>query len=314
MIKLFALIILLAGAFFCIRILIRCLPGFFGKENLDAFKKTATHLADEFPPYSREAAVGKILTHAGAVLAVEVVKREQASELKKQILPLSNFLAANQKITKYFLFPLADLEQKISSWKERLAGGNFDFMALKSEIGGLRLVVSQNRLLFGEIEKLFSRSYELLEAIKNAPANQELRDSISELEAVLINYAHAVIPFGDLHPFFELKENLEKIIVLLEQCLEAGGEAGLAEIPLVDYYKVLEISRQASEEEIKKAYRKLSLKYHADARRAKLEKMDDVEFQQEIEKFLNEKFRLIKDAYEVLSDADKKSAYDQTLS
>lgn len=64
-----------------------------------------------------------------------------------------------------------------------------------------------------------------------------------------------------------------------------------------DYYEVLGISRDADESEIKKAYRKLAMKYHPD-RNAGDSKAE-------------EKFKEAKEAYEILSDASKRAAYDQ---
>lgn len=64
-----------------------------------------------------------------------------------------------------------------------------------------------------------------------------------------------------------------------------------------DYYEVLGISRDADENEIKKAYRKLAMKYHPD-RNAGDTKAE-------------EKFKEAKEAYEILSDASKRAAYDQ---
>src|SRR3954465_12267791 len=64
-----------------------------------------------------------------------------------------------------------------------------------------------------------------------------------------------------------------------------------------DYYTVLGINRDASDEEIKKAYRKLAMKHHPD--RAP----DD--------KGAEDKFKEAKEAYEVLSEPKKRAAYDQ---
>lgn len=66
-----------------------------------------------------------------------------------------------------------------------------------------------------------------------------------------------------------------------------------------DYYYFLGISPDASEEDIKKAYRKLSLKYHPD--------------KNENDDFFAGRFREIQEAYEILSDSGKRRTYDQNL-
>lgn len=64
-----------------------------------------------------------------------------------------------------------------------------------------------------------------------------------------------------------------------------------------DYYEVLGVSRDASQDEIKKAYRKMALKYHPDRNPG--------------DSAAEEKFKEAAEAYDVLSNPDKKARYDQ---
>ncbi|MEQ1968004.1 molecular chaperone DnaJ [Xenorhabdus nematophila] len=64
-----------------------------------------------------------------------------------------------------------------------------------------------------------------------------------------------------------------------------------------DYYEVLGVSKTADEKEIKKAYKRLAMKYHPDRNQG--------------DKEAESKFKEIKEAYEILTDAQKRAAYDQ---
>ena len=65
----------------------------------------------------------------------------------------------------------------------------------------------------------------------------------------------------------------------------------------VDYYEILEISRSCDGAEIKKAYRKLAMKYHPDRNQGNKE--------------AEEKFKRVNEAYQVLSDSSKREIYDR---
>ena len=60
-----------------------------------------------------------------------------------------------------------------------------------------------------------------------------------------------------------------------------------------DYYTLLNVDKSASESDIKKAYRKLAMKYHPDRNPG--------------DKGAEDKFKLVSEAYEILSDPEKKT-------
>ena len=64
-----------------------------------------------------------------------------------------------------------------------------------------------------------------------------------------------------------------------------------------DFYDVLDVARNADDADIKKAYRKLAMKYHPDRNQGNPES--------------EAKFKEVKEAYEMLSDPQKRAAYDQ---
>src|ERR1700677_4582789 len=64
-----------------------------------------------------------------------------------------------------------------------------------------------------------------------------------------------------------------------------------------DYYAVLGVSREVSDQELKSAYRKQALKYHPDRNPG--------------DHAAEEKFKEASEAYQVLSDSDKRAAYDR---
>lgn len=84
---------------------------------------------------------------------------------------------------------------------------------------------------------------------------------------------------------------------ILEVSIAIRTERGKSEFAMgKDYYKILNVAKGASDDDLKKAYRKLALKYHPDKNKAK---------------GAEEKFKEIAESYEVLSDKKKREIYDK---
>ena len=97
------------------------------------------------------------------------------------------------------------------------------------------------------------------------------------------------------------KENdpsIRDINKLLEESKKAEKKAKKR-----DYYKILELNKSATESDIRKAYKKLALKWHPDRHNES----------EESKKLAEKQFRDINDAYVILSDPQKKQNYDMGI-
>ena len=72
-------------------------------------------------------------------------------------------------------------------------------------------------------------------------------------------------------------------------------------MPSYNYYSILDVSRDATNEQIKKSYKKLALKYHPDRH---INKSDDEKLE------TTQKFKKLCEAYQILSDSEKRKKYD----
>ena len=87
--------------------------------------------------------------------------------------------------------------------------------------------------------------------------------------------------------------SLLSVLLLLILVIQCNGDNK-------DYYKILELKRNANEKDIKKSYRKLALKWHPDKHSSEDDKTK-----------AQKKFQEVAEAYEVLSDPEKRRIFDQ---
>ncbi|ROT77654.1 heat shock protein 40 [Penaeus vannamei] len=145
------------------------------------------------------------------------------------------------------------------------------------------MVKQKNRIMLSEMVKIEQPS--------------ELEDMISRvlgdgLEGLVLKKANGEYEPGKRHWLKIKKDSIYGGAMADTLDLVVLGSWKMAK----DYYKILGLSKDASEGDIKRAYRNMALKYHPDKN-----KSNDAE----------EKFKLVAEAYEVLSDKKKRNIYDQ---
>ena len=141
---------------------------------------------------------------------------------------------------------------------------------------------------------------------KNMEALKDVDEAIQNNPNYSTAYIRRALIYEELNMFDDAKSDLSKAKELdpsnskIEGYInEANQKADKARNR--DYYQILGINRNATQDEIKKAYRKLALKYHPD-RNSESEQS---------KKIAQRKFQDISDAYSILSDPKKKEMFDQ---
>lgn len=158
----------------------------------------------------------------------------------------------------------------------------------------------EKQFLLALKEKADEAFYALGQA-REAAEKRSSEECLTHLEACAQELARILASGNEI----EITEALRAIETITAQA-NAIAEMGVEETPEQEdtYYEVLGIPRDASIELIDKAYRNLASKFHPDL------------FPQATEKFkaeMSERMSKINEAHEVLSDIEKKSAYDATI-
>ena len=150
--------------------------------------------------------------------------------------------------------------------------------------------------------KLKNNDKALLDLNRAIEANPDYAKAFvkrGEINTLLENYEEAVRDFETANRIspseFGVKQKLKDAKIRLKQAKRK------------DYYKILGVNKEADQNEIKKAYRKLALKWHPDKISQKCEEGEDGEA---LKLQAEKKFKEIGEAYAILSDPEKKRMYD----
>ena len=208
---------------------------------------------------------------------------EKVSKLKKNIETINDAKAKANS-----LFKSEKYEEAINEYTKLL---EFD----PENKNFISIILTNRALCLKKQGKNMEALKDADEAIKNNPSYSTayIRRALIYEEFKMFDDAKA-----DLSKAKELDPNNKKIEGYLN---EANQKVNMARNR--DYYQILGIDRNASQDEIKKAYRKLALKYHPD-RNSESEQS---------KKIAQRKFEDVSDAYSVLSDPKKKQMFDQGI-
>ena len=143
---------------------------------------------------------------------------------------------------------------------------------------------------------------------KNMEALKDVDEAINYNPNYVTAYIRRALIYEEFKMFDDAKNDLQKAKELDPNNAKIDGymneaNAKADEARNRDYYAILGLSRSATQDEIKKAYRKLALKYHPDR---------NCESEQS-KKIAQRKFEDVSDAYSVLSDPKKKEMFDQGI-
>ncbi len=244
-----------------------------------------------------------------------VVEFEQKRLLGLKIRELENKIVA--KLSKgiiYFISLRVFLDEKLSLWKRQIAIGEFEHLSLLGEVDDLARKLKDFWPVISEIEVLLADNFQLLEKVKQMQLPSEINGEVGKLEQALREYQKITIDFDSLAPFVSLGDDLKQINTLLKQIMMMDSELQNKIEPKKDYYIILGLKKNASQEEIKKAYRALAIKFHPDKKRSQLEKIDDEDMKARIEEEYNRMLADINEAYGILLDVQKREEYDRTFS
>ena len=225
-----------------------------------------------------------------------IYNRESALPLLQQVLQVDPDHKESQKQIKII--------KKLNGIKEEantlFKAGNFDeaikkyteCLSFVEATKGFMAVIFTNRATaLTKQEKYEQALQDLNKAIECNEKYPTAYHKRGDVNAKLKNFDEAIRDFQNAQELDPQKFNLE------EKIRETKIDAKRAKKK--DYYAILGISKEATEEEIKKSYRKLALKWHPDH-------AHDPEAKEKSEKM----FKDIAEAYQVLSDKEKRRRYD----
>ena len=298
-----------------IKLIVRVLPDLFGGSGSNPLSGGSSG--------SRPVIYGRTVKEAGILFGIfnvlpsllpAVARREQVNILKKEIEQLKVKRKLISSSLKYLLPLEKDFDEKVTTLLENVEAREFNFVQFRVEIQSIKRLAKQYIDRYIETDEMFAGCIELLiRAGEKAKSDADLA-ALAKIEDDFNRYKLSKFEFGDLDSLNKLYDELRKEHKKLSNWLNFGSASvDATQSSSRNYYEILEVDPAATADEIKTAYRKKSKEYHPDVKTAEMNKVADEDVRKEIEKAFERKFREVNEAYEVLSDLQKRKDYDATF-
>ena len=138
----------------------------------------------------------------------------------------------------------------------------------------------------------------------------EVADALSQtFRTAMDNLAETKL--SNLDGLVSVQALVDSIAQLASQAQPSDGTLPKPATPSVDYYELLGLKPDATPEEIKRAYRRQTLRLHPDTKQAQISRLTDPDLVTELEQLFEEKTKSLNEAYDVLSDPAKRERYDR---
>lgn len=298
--------------YFGIILIVHAFPSFFSNRTKQSMRDFGKNM---YIPLSGSRSVWAFFAALffGPALVPAVAESEQRKILKKA-LALFKQRVKSLSPDKRKQLPSVDANfaDMVDGWERQIDVHEFDFLPMRNQLERATRNVNEIAKLYPVADELLDNCFKLLPLAGQRAKNDVELTLLSDRERELDSYKAMQFDSSDLITWQQLVARLKLIKKALEDSISGASQASTgASSTAKDYYAALGVDPSATLDEIKKAYHALAHKYHPDKKAEELKNITDDAIRQAVSDEFDNKLKGINEAYETLSNADKRAHYDK---